>query len=393
MRKTVPRLPRRGTVRDVGKVSILIVDDSADSRDILRRALSLGDEIEVVGEAGSGPEAVEQAEELSPDVVLMDVRMPEGSGIEATRAITRRFPQTRVVALTAHDDPDTVRDMIASGATGYVVKGAPVADLVAAVRTAWEGKGRLDERVITMAMQDLRRLLQEERGRREEAERLARVREEFVQVLSHELRTPLTVISGTMKLLGERALKHEEKDLLDSALGRVRELEHLVEGLELVGEGGSDPRAVTSPAQSVEQALARLPEQPDVADLAAEPWPGVRARHLARVAYELASNALKHGRRPVEVRAFRQGREGVLEVRDAGDFEPDPELFRAFVQRDMSETRERGGFGLGLFVASRLCESDGGRLELRREGDQTVAEARFLLAEPRGGDQPPAGAV
>lgn len=113
------------------RIRVLVVDDATESRETLRRALAFDETIEVVGEAGSGREAIERTGELAPDIVLMDVTMPEGSGIEATQAITRRFPQTRVVALTAHEDPDTVRDMLRSGATGYVVKGAPVDDLIA----------------------------------------------------------------------------------------------------------------------------------------------------------------------------------------------------------------------------------------------------------------------
>ena len=76
---------------------------------------------------------------------------------------------------------------------------------------------------------------------------------------------------------------------------------------------------------------------------------------------------------------WREGREGVLQVTDAGDLQPDPSLLGPFAQGDMSTQRTRGGLGLGLFVAARLCEKAGGRLELRRDGDRTVAEARFGL--------------
>jgi signal transduction histidine kinase len=71
----------------------------------------------------------------------------------------------------------------------------------------------------------------------------------------------------------------------------------------------------------------------------------------------------------------------VVEVTDAGDFEPDPKLFAAFTQADMSTRRERGGLGLGLFVSARLCELGRGRLDLRREDGRTVAEARFRLRD------------
>ena len=362
------------------RIRVLVVDDARESRETLRRALAFDESIEVVGEAGSGREAVERTEELRPDLVLMDVTMPEGSGIEATQVITRRFPKTRGVALTAHEDADTVRDMLRAGATGYVVKGAPVDELIEALHRADEGEGMVDHRIMPMAVEDLRRLLREERDRREEAERLARHREEFVHVLAHELRTPLTVITGTLGYLGRRELSEDERELVASANDRVRQLQRLVEGLELIGQGSAGRNVAADPARAVEQALERLGESADQVDATSDSWLGVRPQHLARVIEELLSNAFRHGRRPVWIRAHRQGNEGIVEVVDHGEFEPSSDLFLAFVQADMSVTRERGGMGLGLFVASRLSEEEGGRLDIRRVEGRTVAEARFLLA-------------
>jgi DNA-binding NarL/FixJ family response regulator len=361
-------------------VRVLIVDDAEDSRRVLRRALAMESDIEVVGEAGSGQESVVMAEKARPDVVLMDVRMPDGDGINATRAITRRFPEIRVLALTAYDDKDSVRDMLDAGATGYLLKGAPVEELVGAVRRARRGEGGLDQRVLPAAVDDLRRLIQEEQGRRAEAERLARHREEFIQVLGHELRTPLAVINGTLRLLQEAQLAPDHAELVSSSLIRVADLERVVSGLEMIGEGPPGAEVRADPEAALEEAMSRLEERPDTVEVRQDVWPGIRPQHLARVAMELVTNAVRHGKRPVALRAYRQGREGVLEVTDAGDFQPDPELFAPFVQEDMSAKRRQGGLGLGLFVASRLCEASGGRLDLRRADGRTVAEARFLLA-------------
>jgi DNA-binding NarL/FixJ family response regulator len=361
-------------------VRVLIVDDAEDSRDVLRRALAMESDIEVVGEAGSGDESVAKAEAARPDVILMDVRMPEGDGVKATRTITRRFPDIRVLALTAYDDQDSVRDMLAAGATGYLLKGAPVAELVAAVRRARRGEGGLDQRVLPGAVEDLRRLLQDERQRRAEAERLARNREEFIQVLGHELRTPLAVISGTLKMLQDGRLPARQAELVASSLQRVDDLERVVTGLEMIGEGPPDPSVTARPAHVIDEVLGGLRERPDSIEVADDVWPGIRPQHLGRVAAELLTNAFRHGRRPVGVRAYREGREGVLKVSDTGHFQPDPQLFAPFVQEDMSAHRRHGGLGLGLFVASRLCQASGGWLDLRRSGDRTVAEARFGLA-------------
>lgn len=362
------------------RIRVLVVDDAVESRETLRRALAFDESIEVVGEAGSGRQAVERIAELGPDVVLMDVSMPDGGGIEATQTVTRRFPATRVVALTAHEDPDTVRAMLRAGATGYVIKGAPVDDLLEALHRADEGEGTVDHRVMSLAVEDLRRLLGEERDRRAEAERLARTREEFVHVLAHELRTPLAVIIGTLGYLERRELAQEEQELVTSAMERVRQLQRVVEGLELIGQAGSEPGTAADPARVIDEILQRTGERPEKAEIQAGPWPGIRPQHLARVVEELMSNALRHGKRPVTVRVYRQGHEGVVEIVDHGDFEPRADLFQAFVQADMSVTRERSGMGLGLYVASRLCEATGGRIDLRREGNRTIAEARFLLA-------------
>jgi signal transduction histidine kinase len=163
-------------------------------------------------------------------------------------------------------------------------------------------------------------------------------------------------------------------------MDRVGQLQRLVEGLELIGLGRSERDVAADPARAIEQALERLDEQADEVQAEPDSWLGIRPQHLGRVIEELASNAFRHGRRPVWIRAHRQGNEGVVEVVDNGEFRPRSDLFNAFVQGDMSVTRERSGMGLGLFVARRLCEAEGGRLDIRREDGRTVAEARFLLA-------------
>jgi DNA-binding NarL/FixJ family response regulator len=362
------------------QVRVLVVDDADESREILRRALGFDAAIEVVGEADSGRSAVEQAASLKPDVILMDVRMPDGDGVTATREITRRFPSVHVIALTAHDDQDSVREMLTAGATGYLVKGAPVDDVTTAIRKASTGESQVDDRVLPHVIEELRALLGRERSRRAEAERLARTRQEFIQVLSHELRTPLTVISGALQTLGTSELSGEVRNLLSAAINRTHDLERMVEGLELIGQARPTSQDEASPAGTLTRILSALAERPDESEAPEEMWHGVHENHLGRVMHELLMNALQHGERPVTIRLYREGREGVVEVTDSGTFEPDPMLFGPFVQGDMSTMRQHGGLGLGLFIATRLCESGGGRLDVSRRGDTTVAEARFLLS-------------
>lgn len=359
-------------------VRVLVVDDSPTTRTMLREALGLAGGIDVVGEANDGRTAVAIASELHPDVVLMDIRMPDGDGIQAAKEITSRSPSTKIVALTWLDDAGTVRDMLAAGAMGYVVKGGTMDELVEAIRRARDGEAELDHRVLPAAVEDLRRLLEQEVSRREEVQRLSRVRGEFVQVLSHELRTPLTVITGALKMFRQVQLSSEQSSVLDSAVRRAEQLEFLVQGLELVA-GAPEENEVAFPGEAVRGALERLELTPDVFSADEDRWIGVPHTYLHRVAFELLSNAERHGQRPIEVRAFRHGIDGVIEVRDAGGWSARTENFSAFFQEDMSGTREAGGFGLGLFVSSRLCQACGGSLRIAEDAGQTVAEARFRL--------------
>jgi two-component system response regulator NreC len=122
-------------------VRVLIVDDHAVVRSGLRRVLEAEDDIEVVGEAGDMRAAVFEARAQKPDVVLMDVVMPGGSGIEATPAVLKEVPEARVLVLSMQDDPSYVREAFEAGASGYVLKEAADAEVVDAIREV-AGGGR-----------------------------------------------------------------------------------------------------------------------------------------------------------------------------------------------------------------------------------------------------------
>jgi DNA-binding NarL/FixJ family response regulator len=120
-------------------VRVLVVDDHPIFRDGLRTALEAAS-VTVVGEAGSAEEAVAQAAELEPDVVLMDLQLPDGSGIEATRAIVTRRPEVAVLVLTMTDDVDAVFAAVRAGARGYLVKGVDRAELLGAIHGVADGQ-------------------------------------------------------------------------------------------------------------------------------------------------------------------------------------------------------------------------------------------------------------
>ena len=129
--------------KGVDKIKVLIVDDHAIVRQGLRTFLELQDDIEVVGEGENGVEAVAQAGRLRPDVVLLDLVMPEMDGIEATQGILASSPDSRVLILTSFGDDEKVFPAIRAGAQGYLLKDIRPTDLVQAVRDAYHGKAQL----------------------------------------------------------------------------------------------------------------------------------------------------------------------------------------------------------------------------------------------------------
>jgi DNA-binding NarL/FixJ family response regulator len=119
---------------------VLIVDDHPVTRDGLRSALSTSDDIEIVGEAASGEEAIEAVKELSPDVVFMDVRMPGMDGLEATKVIRDISPDTKVILFTIEESRAAIADAIRAGVSGYLLKDVSAAELIQAAKLALEGK-------------------------------------------------------------------------------------------------------------------------------------------------------------------------------------------------------------------------------------------------------------
>src|SRR5690606_9716408 len=124
-------------------IKVLLVDDHAVLRDGLSSLISLEPDMEVVGEARDGEEAINLVESTRPDVVLMDINMPGMSGVEAIRRIHAKHPQVAVLVLTMYDRDEYLYESIRAGATGYLLKDAPSGDVIAAVRSAYRGESTL----------------------------------------------------------------------------------------------------------------------------------------------------------------------------------------------------------------------------------------------------------
>jgi DNA-binding NarL/FixJ family response regulator len=129
------------------KVRVLLADDHGIVREGLRAMLSLNEDIEVVGEAADGREAVNQARSCAPNVVVMDMAMPGMDGLQATKRLARDFPEVRVLVLSQHDNERYILPVLQAGASGYVLKRSVGAELVEAIRTVHKGDSWLPPRV------------------------------------------------------------------------------------------------------------------------------------------------------------------------------------------------------------------------------------------------------
>ena len=191
-------------------IRVLVVDDHAVVRAGLRRVLEAEDDIEVVGEAGSGQRAVYEAIESKPDVVVMDVVMPGKSGIETTPEVLRTVPTARVLVLSMQDDPRYVRAAFEAGASGYVLKEAADSEVVGAVRTVAAGERylhpALGARLVTADVEERRRASEDPLSDRErEVLRLlalGHTNQEIAEMLFISVRTAETHRAHIMRKLG-----------------------------------------------------------------------------------------------------------------------------------------------------------------------------------------------
>ena len=138
------------------KVRVLLADDPTILRAGLKMMLNAQPDIEVVGEASDGRQVVVEAQRLLPDVILMDITMPECNGIEATRQVKRLLPETRVLVLTMHENEEYLFQMLRAGDAGYMLKEAAHTELISAIRVVSSGRFYLSPSAQTMMVSDYR---------------------------------------------------------------------------------------------------------------------------------------------------------------------------------------------------------------------------------------------
>ena len=360
------------------RVRVLLVDDNDGFRESLAMLLDT-EEMTVVGQAADGLRALAMVEGLDPDVVLMDVRMPEMDGIEATRQLKARFPSLGVVALTGSEDQRAVRDMLVAGASGYVLKDSDGDEILHAVRQAFAGGGVLSPEVTPTVIDELTEALARERRRTRQLEiaqealleRAAR-RHELISRLGHELRTPVTVILGMAQTLRKGTAPEEERGaILDSLVDRANGLARLVHRFEAAVEAGLTEWAdVVQVAREVAAGYQRVeveaPEGPAMASL------NRTAAH--RIIEELVDNALAFSPAdaPVVVGVTLGSTGPEVRVVDRGNG-IDPEalhrIFEPLEQAESLNTRTHQGVGLGLTLARMSANAMDGDVVLESTGD------------------------
>ena len=138
------------------RIRIMTVDDHEIFRGGIEFALDAYDDIELVGGAHNGEEALRLCEQLQPDVILMDMRMPGLDGPATTQAIRQQYPRVQILALTSFHDEQLVQRAMAAGAIGYVLKGIPIKELVGAIRAASAGRPTIDEQALQALIQAAR---------------------------------------------------------------------------------------------------------------------------------------------------------------------------------------------------------------------------------------------
>ncbi len=164
------------------KIKVVVVDDHSVVREGVKMVLETDPELNVIGEAASGEEAIEKVRELQPDVVVMDIAMPGLSGFEATQRIRQSNPEVKVLALTVHDSEAYVFQMLRAGAVGYVLKRSPSADVINAVKTAYKGEAVLHPSVTKLLIHDY--LSRAERGEEASYELLSDREREILKLIT-----------------------------------------------------------------------------------------------------------------------------------------------------------------------------------------------------------------
>lgn len=391
-------------------IRVLIAEDEENVRDALAELVGSDPALEVVGSAADTDQAVSMANQLAPDVAILDVKMPGGGGPDAARRIRSVHPATQVVAFSAYQDRATVLEMIRAGAVGYVVKGTPPEELIDTIHRAVRGEGSLSVEVTADVMHELAEALNRTERLADELQDLNETKSELIQILAHELFTPITAIQGFALTFAQRGAEVSEIDVRAMAEGTTRateRLQRLVGNLRAAASiDRRDAELETRPVAIMDllgkvrsefsSSADRLVLPADQGSLSASVWavPELASRAISIVtenALDLAPSET-----PIEVSVRVDGPMTEISIADRGPGVPSDlqeHIFLAFTQADASVRRPHEGLGIGLFLAKRVMEAHhGGISVIDRPGGGSVFSLSFpSAARPltEGADRPP----
>ncbi len=182
--------PTPSTSSNPSKIRVLLAEDHTIVREGLMALLATRDDIEVVAQVANGRDAVARASELKPHVVVMDLNMPELNGIDATRAVREAVPETRVLILSMHSGEEYVRPVIRAGASGYLLKGSGLSDLVSAIRAVARDEAFFSPAIAKIMLQDSRRRGTQKSGRKARGSALTKREREVLQHVAEGKSSP-----------------------------------------------------------------------------------------------------------------------------------------------------------------------------------------------------------
>ena len=207
---------------------VMLVDDHDVVRTGLRELLRTESDLEVIGEASNGLEAIEALRDIRPDVVLMDLTMPVMNGLEATRIISKKYPDCLVLALTAHEDKEYFFEMLAAGAKGYITKQAASEELISAIRSVAAGHVYLQPALARWLLEDYQRVVEREDSTTltavapGELAILSEREREVLELIADGLTTP--VIAKRLELSPNTISRHRERIMKKLNLHSITEL-------------------------------------------------------------------------------------------------------------------------------------------------------------------------
>jgi two-component system, sensor histidine kinase len=347
------------------RLGILIVEDGVVTAAGLQHMLSTAPDMVVLGIAATGQEGVRRAAELRPDVVLMDVHLPDIDGLQATALIASESPESSVIMLTSEQRIEYLQQAMAAGAEGYILK--PVSDPQELADTIRGARQRTLKRRALLPVLNA-------------ADELERSKDEFLRVIAHELRQPVAAVAIAAAALGEApGMALAQQRALDGLRQQASRLARLAEDVLVIARVEMDQlplrrgvvdlgslvgilvRGSSAPARI----KLRLPAEPLLVD--ADP------ERIGQIVDNLIGNALKYSPEDTSIEVTVQGAadEARVTVRDHGvglDPEDIEQLFAKYSRVRNPSTARTEGVGLGLYLSRLLAESHGGSIDVTSPG-------------------------